>query len=125
MGVEEEDAAEDGIEGGVQRTRGEGGDGQGDEAGGEEALEGPVVGAVGGAGLRNGGRVVDCESVSLSCEVGIRLRDHTAALDSLCKTCQYKLENALAIYGKTHEVQEGEWRSVGQSCGKQQHPWAS
>lgn len=65
MGVEEEDAAEDGVEGGVEGARGEGGDGQGNEAGGEEALEGPVVGAVGGAGLRNGGRVVDCERVSV------------------------------------------------------------
>ena len=60
MGVEEEDTAEDGVESRVERTGSEGSDGQGDEAGGEETLESPVVGTVGGVGLGDGSRVVDC-----------------------------------------------------------------
>ena len=59
MGVEEEDTAEDGVESRVERTGSEGSDRQGDEAGGEETLEGPVVRAVGGVGLGDGSRVVD------------------------------------------------------------------
>lgn len=59
MGVEEENTAEDGVESRVERSSGEGSDGQRDEAGGEETLEGPVVRAVGGVGLGDGSRVVD------------------------------------------------------------------
>lgn len=59
VGVEEENAAEDGVESRVERASGEGSDGQGDEAGGEETLECPVVGSVGGVGIGNGSRVVD------------------------------------------------------------------
>lgn len=59
MGVEEENTAEDGVESWVERSSGEGSDGQGDETGGEEALEGPVVRAVGSVGLGDGSRVVD------------------------------------------------------------------
>jgi hypothetical protein len=60
VGVEEEDTAEDGVESRVEGASSEGSDGQGDEAGGEETLEGPVVGTVGGVGLGDGSRVVDC-----------------------------------------------------------------
>ena len=59
MGVEEENTAEDGVESRVERSSGEGSDGQRDEAGGEETLEGPVVGTVGGVGLGDGSRIVD------------------------------------------------------------------
>ncbi|CAF3514385.1 unnamed protein product [Fusarium graminearum] len=61
MGVEEEDTAEDGVEGRVERASSKGSDGQGDEAGSEETLESPVVRTVGGAGLGNGSRFVDYE----------------------------------------------------------------
>jgi hypothetical protein len=57
--VEEENAAEDGVESRVKRASGEGSDGQRDEAGGEETLECPVVGSVGGIGIGDGSRVVD------------------------------------------------------------------
>lgn len=65
VGVEEESTAEDGIGGGVERASGEGSNGQGDETGSDEALERPVVGAVGGAGLRNGSWVVDCKALAI------------------------------------------------------------
>lgn len=61
MGVEEEDTAEDGVESRVERAGSEGSDGQGDETGGEETLESPVVGTVGRVGLGDGSGIVDCE----------------------------------------------------------------
>lgn len=60
MRVQEDGGAQDGVGGGVERAGGEGSNGERHEAGGEEALKGPVVGAVGGAWRGNGGRVVDC-----------------------------------------------------------------
>jgi hypothetical protein len=56
--VEEDGTAEDRIGERVEGPGGERGDGEGDERCGEEALGGPVVGAVGGVGLRDEGRVV-------------------------------------------------------------------
>jgi hypothetical protein len=64
VGVEEEDTAEDGVEGRVEGAGSEGSDGQGNEAGGEETLESPVVRTVGGVGLGDRSRVVDCMNVS-------------------------------------------------------------
>lgn len=60
MRVQEDGGAQDGVGGGVERAGGEGSNGEGHETGGEEALKGPVVGAVGGAGVGNGDGVVDC-----------------------------------------------------------------
>lgn len=60
--VKEHSGAEDGIHGRVQGAGGEGSHGQRDEASGEKALKGPVVGAMSSIGLRNGSRVVDCRS---------------------------------------------------------------
>lgn len=57
--VHEDCAAESGIEHGVQRTGSERSDGQGDEAGGEQTVKGPVVGAVRGRRRRDGSRVID------------------------------------------------------------------
>lgn len=57
--VDEETGAKNGVEGRVQGTSGEGGDGQGGNTSGEEALKSPVVRTVGGVGLRNGCRVID------------------------------------------------------------------
>jgi hypothetical protein len=65
--VEEDRAAEDGVHGRVKGAGGEGGDSKRDKTGGNEALEGPVVGAVGGAGSGNGSWVVDL-SGRLACE---------------------------------------------------------
>jgi hypothetical protein len=41
--VQEDGGAQDGVGGGVERSRGEGRNGEGHEAGGKDALEGPVV----------------------------------------------------------------------------------
>lgn len=60
MRVEEDDGAEDGVQGRVEGAGSERSDAQRDETGGEETLEGPVVGAVSGAGLRDDGRFVNC-----------------------------------------------------------------
>lgn len=59
VGVQEHGRAQDGVEGGVQRAGSEGGDGERDERGGEEALKSPVVGAMGGVGVGDRRRVVD------------------------------------------------------------------
>lgn len=59
MTVHDETDAEDAVEDGVHAGgRGEGGAGEGDECGGEETLEGPVVGAVHPGGGGEGGWVV-------------------------------------------------------------------
>lgn len=60
MRVQQDGGAQDGVGGGVERAGGEGSNGEGHEAGGEEALKGPVVGAVRGVGVGNGDGVVDC-----------------------------------------------------------------
>jgi hypothetical protein len=91
--MKEEDTAENGVEGRVERASSKGSDGQGDEAGGEETLKCPMVRTVGGVGLGNGSRVVDCECVSviqkISCEASqaaMRLLSksfHTSTLNAL------------------------------------------
>lgn len=59
VGVQQDAAAEDGVHGGVQGAGSEGSDGERDETEGKAALEDPVVGALGGVGLGNGGGIVD------------------------------------------------------------------
>lgn len=59
VGVDEEEAAQDGVGGRVEGAGGERSDGQGHDAGGDEALKGPVVGAVAGVGRGDGRSVVD------------------------------------------------------------------
>lgn len=58
--VDEQQRAEDGVGGRVERAGGKGRDGQGHNACGDEALKGPVVGAVAGVRVGDGGGVVDC-----------------------------------------------------------------
>lgn len=53
-------SSEDGVKDGVSGSGNERSDGQGDEADGEEALKGPVVGAVRRGRLGDVGGVVDC-----------------------------------------------------------------
>ena len=60
--VEEGYAAEDGVHSRVHGARGEGGDGEGHEAGSQKTLSQPVVGALGRVGLGDRGGVVDCEN---------------------------------------------------------------
>ena len=59
VGVKQDGSAEDSIGGGVQGAGGERRDGERDEAGGEETLEGPVVGTMGGVGFGNGSGIID------------------------------------------------------------------
>jgi hypothetical protein len=59
VGVQQDGGAQDGVGGGVEGAGGEGRDGERHEAGGEQALKGPVVRAVGGAGGRDRGGIVD------------------------------------------------------------------
>jgi hypothetical protein len=118
--MKEEDTAENGVEGRVERASSKGSDGQGDEAGGEETLKCPMVRTVGGVGLGNGSRVVDCECVSviqkISCEASqaaMRLLSksfHTSTLNAF-----YKLLSVIVhIFWNddTYEVREGEWQIV-------------
>lgn len=58
--MDEDSTADDGVGGWVEGTGDEGRDGEGHEAGGDEALEGPVVGALGGVCRRHNGGVVCC-----------------------------------------------------------------
>lgn len=77
VGVDEEEAAQDGIGGRVEGAGGEGSDGQGHDAGGDKALKGPVVRAVAGVGRGDGCGIVDTTD------------------DDLCKVlvCVYKYIN--------------------------------
>lgn len=60
MRVQQQRAAEDSVHDGVEGAGGEGSDGQRHQAGGQDALKGPVVVAVAWGRARDGGRVVDC-----------------------------------------------------------------
>lgn len=59
VGVDEDGGGEDGVHGGVERASGEGSDGQGNKTGGDDTVEGPVVGTMGRRGGRNRGGGVD------------------------------------------------------------------
>ena len=59
MRVDEDSGDEEAVEHGVKGAGGEGSDGQRDQAGGNQALEAPVVAAVGVGCIGDGGGVVD------------------------------------------------------------------
>lgn len=84
MRVDENSTTQNRVHCRVERAGGKGSDGKGNQTGGEEALEGPVVGTMGGVGLGDRGRVVDCdmlvELVIFTC-ASIR----TSTLDLLCR----------------------------------------
>jgi hypothetical protein len=58
--VDEDGSAEDGVGGWVEGTGNEWSDGEWDEADGDQALEGPVVGTVGWVMCRKLGGFVGC-----------------------------------------------------------------
>lgn len=58
--MQQQRAAQDGVHDGVVGAGGEGRDSQRHQAGGQDALKGPVVVAVARGRGRDGGRVVDC-----------------------------------------------------------------
>jgi len=65
VAVDEQETAENGVEGGVERAAGERGHGQRNKTSGDQALECPVVGAVAGLRIGDGDRVVYCSTSSL------------------------------------------------------------
>lgn len=73
VGVDEQEGAQDGVGGGVERAGGEGSDGQGHDAGGDEALKAPVIGAVAGIRCGDGGSVVDTADDDLWGELAIAI----------------------------------------------------
>ena len=65
--MDQDHAAQNGVDGGVQGPGGERRDGERNEAGGYEALECPVIGPVRGGGIGYWDRIIDyifCQSWS-------------------------------------------------------------
>lgn len=67
--MDEDGAADDGVSGWVDRAGDEGSDGERDEASGDETLEGPVVGALGGVCRWHNGGIVCCYGQYCCCAV--------------------------------------------------------
>ena len=70
MGVDKEGSAKDGVHGRVQRTGSEGSDSEGDQRRSNQAVEGPVVGAMGRRRGRNRSRVVHYKMSLDGIEIG-------------------------------------------------------
>lgn len=99
VGVDQDHGAQDGIHRRVQRPRGEGGEGEGDQTRGDDTLESPVVGAVRRRRRRDRCGVVDCvrEWVSIPLWVGqVNSSVHTSTFDSFYQWVSIRNKSGVA-----------------------------